>query len=208
MQFPPGDYPEFAFLGRSNVGKSTLLNCLLKEKNLARTSSKPGCTQVINFFRVDDQIHLVDLPGYGFAKVPRHYKDEWKRLIEAYLLHRETLELCFVLLDARRGWMEMDLVVSNPPYVRMSEKVQMSGNVLKHEPDLALYVADEDPLIYYKKIAELGTEALNEKGMLFFEINENLATITSEILSKSTYQDIEVKKDIYGKNRMIRAFKK
>lgn len=101
-----------------------------------------------------------------------------------------------------------DVIVSNPPYVRLSEKNQMRGNVLKHEPDLALYVGDEDPLLFYRKIAALGKGALTENGMFFFEINENLAEPTGEALSNLNYQSIEVRKDIYGKNRMIRAIKK
>jgi release factor glutamine methyltransferase len=101
-----------------------------------------------------------------------------------------------------------DVIVSNPPYVRLSEKNEMRGNVLKHEPDLALYVGDEDPLLFYRKIAALGKGALTENGMFFFEINENLAEPTGEALSNLNYQSIEVRKDIYGKNRMIRAIKK
>lgn len=101
-----------------------------------------------------------------------------------------------------------DVIVSNPPYVRLSEKNEMRGNVLKHEPDLALYVRDEDPLLFYRKIAALGKGALTENGMFFFEINENLAEPTGEALSNLNYQSIEVRKDIYGKNRMIRAIKK
>ncbi len=101
-----------------------------------------------------------------------------------------------------------DVIVSNPPYVRLSEKNEMRGNVLKHEPDLALFVYDEDPLLFYRKIAALGKSALTENGMLFFEINENLAEPVREALSNLSYQNIEVRKDIYGKNRMIRAIKK
>ena len=108
-QFPAESVPEVAFLGRSNVGKSSLLNALTGKKGLAYTSSKPGCTQVINFYRVGDQCHFVDLPGYGFARVPLEVKARWKRLIESYLLNRKTLELAVILLDARRGWMDMDL---------------------------------------------------------------------------------------------------
>ena len=101
-----------------------------------------------------------------------------------------------------------DVIVSNPPYVRLSEKNEMRGNVLRHEPDLALFVHDEDPLLFYRKIASLSREALNENGMLFFEINESLSEQTQEILSELSFRNIEVRKDIYGKNRMIRAFKK
>jgi release factor glutamine methyltransferase len=101
-----------------------------------------------------------------------------------------------------------DVMVSNPPYVRLSEKNEMRGNVLKYEPDLALFVNDEDPLLFYRRIASLGRDSLNENGMLFFEINENLSEKTQELLSDLNFRDIEVKKDIYGKNRMIRAFKK
>jgi GTP-binding protein len=108
-QFPGETLPEVAFLGRSNVGKSSLLNCLTGKKGLAFTSSKPGCTQMINFYRVDGDCHFVDLPGYGFARVPLAVKARWKALIESYLLNRKTLELAVILLDARRGWMEMDL---------------------------------------------------------------------------------------------------
>ena len=108
-QFPAETLPEIAFLGRSNVGKSSLLNCLAREKGLAFTSARPGCTQLINFYRVDEQFHFVDLPGYGFARVPKDVAFQWKGLIEQYLLNRRSLELCFLILDARRGWMEKDL---------------------------------------------------------------------------------------------------
>jgi len=108
-QFPAETLPEIAFLGRSNVGKSSLLNCLTGQKGLAFTSAKPGCTQLINFYRIGGQFHFVDLPGYGFARVPEKVASQWKRLIEHYLLHRRSLELSFLVLDARRGWMEKDL---------------------------------------------------------------------------------------------------
>jgi GTP-binding protein len=108
-QFPADTLPEVAFLGRSNVGKSSLLNCLTGQKGLAFTSAKPGCTQLINFYRVGEQFHFVDLPGYGYARVPKEVASQWKRLIEHYLLHRKSLQLCVLVLDARRGWMEKDL---------------------------------------------------------------------------------------------------
>jgi GTP-binding protein len=108
-QFPPETDPEIAFLGRSNVGKSSLLNALLGADGLARISSRPGCTQLVNFYQVDGGYRFVDLPGYGFAKVPRQKTDEWKPLIERYLLDRTALRLCVIILDARRGWMEKDV---------------------------------------------------------------------------------------------------
>ena len=81
----------FAFLGRSNVGKSSLLNRLVRKPGLAFTSSKPGCTQFINFYQIEQDLRFVDLPGYGYAKVPLDKKDEWKKLIEAYLLEPKQL---------------------------------------------------------------------------------------------------------------------
>ena len=108
-QFPAESLPEIAFLGRSNVGKSSLLNCLIGKQELAFTSATPGRTQLINFYRVGGQFHFVDLPGYGYARVPKDVAFQWKRLIEQYLLHRRSLELCFLILDSRRGWMEQDL---------------------------------------------------------------------------------------------------
>jgi GTP-binding protein len=108
-QFPAETLPEIAFLGRSNVGKSSLLNCLTGREGLAFTSAKPGCTQLINFYRVGDQFQFVDLPGYGYARVPKEITAQWKELIEQYLSRRSSLQLCFMILDARRGWMEKDL---------------------------------------------------------------------------------------------------
>ena len=82
---------------------------LVRHPELAFTSARPGCTQLINFFRIDQDVHFVDLPGYGYAQVPLEERARWKKLIESYLLGRKNLGLSFLLLDARRGWMEMDL---------------------------------------------------------------------------------------------------
>jgi GTP-binding protein len=107
-QFPVESLPEIAFLGRSNVGKSSLLNALVGQDGLAFTSATPGRTQGVNFYRVDGRYHFVDLPGYGYAKVPQEIRRSWKQLIESYLSERKTLELSILLIDARRGWMEHD----------------------------------------------------------------------------------------------------
>ena len=112
-QFPPEGEAEVAFLGRSNVGKSSLINRLLSTEGLAYVSSRPGCTQSANFFQADEETRFVDLPGYGYAKVPKLITQEWKGLIENYLLGRESLRLAVIVLDARRGWMESDLELKN-----------------------------------------------------------------------------------------------
>ena len=108
-QFPPEELPEVAFLGRSNVGKSSLLNCLLGGRDLANTSKKPGSTRLIHFYRVNGEFCFVDLPGYGYAKVSQETTAGWKQLIEDYLLCRPNLALAILLVDLRRGWMEKDL---------------------------------------------------------------------------------------------------
>jgi len=107
--FPSGSLPEIAFLGRSNVGKSSLINALTGHKKLAFTSNTPGRTQTINFYRVEEKFFLVDLPGYGYARVPKGFTDQWKKLIDSYLSNRESLVLSCLIIDTRRGWMEKDL---------------------------------------------------------------------------------------------------
>lgn len=100
--YPEELLPEVAFAGRSNVGKSSLINTLVNRKHLVRTSSSPGRTQTLNFFRINNQINFVDLPGYGFAKVPLKVKAQWKTMVENYLKYRTTLKLVIILLDIRR----------------------------------------------------------------------------------------------------------
>ncbi len=100
---------EVAFLGRSNVGKSSLLNQLVHQPGLAFTSARPGCTQLINFYKISDQLRFVDLPGYGYAQVSKDERAAWKDLIESYLTERSCLALSFLLVDIRRGLMDMDL---------------------------------------------------------------------------------------------------
>jgi len=101
-QYPEPIFLEVAFAGRSNVGKSSLINTLINRKNLVKTSSKPGCTQLINFFLINKQISLVDLPGYGYAKVSKTVRSEWGPMVERYLSVRETLRAMVLLIDIRR----------------------------------------------------------------------------------------------------------
>ncbi len=106
---PSDGRPEIAFVGRSNVGKSSLLNALLGRKGLAKTSGTPGKTRTLNFFSVNNKYYFVDLPGYGFAKVPLKVKDEWGKALIEYLQNRRTLRLVVLLVDGRREPSHLDI---------------------------------------------------------------------------------------------------
>jgi GTP-binding protein len=106
---PESDWPEIAFAGRSNVGKSSLINCLLNRKGLVRTSSTPGRTQLLNYFAINEALHFVDLPGYGFARAPRSVREKWQPMVHGYLQGRESLRAVIWLLDVRRDPSPEDL---------------------------------------------------------------------------------------------------
>lgn len=101
--------PEYAFIGRSNVGKSSFINALLERRQIAKVSATPGKTQLINLFKVEDQWLIADLPGYGYAKVSKKARASWQKMINQYLLHRKSLMLTFVLIDLRLPPQEIDL---------------------------------------------------------------------------------------------------
>ena len=129
---PAPNKPEFAFIGRSNVGKSSLLNMLTNRKNLAKTSNTPGKTQTINHFIINDSWYLVDLPGYGFARVSKEKREGFGKIIENYVLKRENLHCLFVLVDARLEPQKVDL-----------DFIQWSG---ENEIPLALIFTKADKL--------------------------------------------------------------
>ena len=110
-KLPDNQLPEVAFAGKSNVGKSSLINALMNRKSLARTSSQPGKTQTINFYNVNNQLYLVDLPGYGYAKVSLEIKAKWGKMIENYLKKSKQLKLVFLLIDIRHEPSENDRVM-------------------------------------------------------------------------------------------------
>ncbi len=108
-QYPRASLPEFAFVGRSNVGKSSLINSLLNRKKLVKISGTPGKTQMINFFDVNHELVFADLPGYGFAKVPKSVRKKWQGLVEPYLLKRDNLRAVVLIIDIRRKPTDLDL---------------------------------------------------------------------------------------------------
>ena len=110
---PPPSLPEYAFIGRSNVGKSSLINMLANNKSIAKTSSRPGKTQTINHFLVNNAWYLVDLPGYGYAKISKTMREKWAKMINDYLVLRENLQVVFVLIDARLEPQKIDLEFIN-----------------------------------------------------------------------------------------------
>ena len=133
--FPPAGIPEIVFAGRSNVGKSSLINRLVEKRNLARTSSTPGKTQSINFYRVKRSLHFVDLPGYGYAKVPKSVGRHWKQLVEAYFRSRPGIALVLHLVDARIRQTSQDQELAEwlchlgfPTMVVATKADKLSGN--------------------------------------------------------------------------------
>lgn len=146
---PSPDIPEYAFIGRSNVGKSSLINMLTGRKNLAKISGTPGKTRLINHFKINDSWYLVDLPGYGFAKISKTIRNEWEKMLQDYLLHRINLKNTFILIDSRLKPQNNDLGFiswfgeNNLPFVILftksdkPSKAIMNSNLETHKNILA-----------------------------------------------------------------------
>ena len=179
LQYPPPSLPEIAFAGKSNVGKSALINTLTQRKGLAKTSNSPGCAQLINFFIVNNQLSLVDLPGYGFAKVPVAVKKKWGPMVEAYFKERSALRLVLFVLDIRRDPGENDLVMFRwlefyrIPYLLVLtkiDKLSKQQTMLHRQTILDFFLHPSIPAVLFSARTGAGREEL------WMEIEKNIFT--------------------------------
>lgn len=168
-QYPAAELPEIAFVGRSNVGKSSLINVLVNRRNLVRTSSTPGRTQLINFFSVNDSFMLVDLPGYGFAKVPLAVKKQWGPMIDGYLSRRPTLRGVVLILDIRRVPTAEDLQMLQAlrsydikPILVVTKCDKVSKNERKRQAQIIARTlkVPEGELLYFSLLTREGIDAI------------------------------------------------
>ncbi len=170
---PDTGLSEIAFAGRSNVGKSTLINALIQRKSLARTSSTPGKTQTMNFYNVNNEVCLVDLPGYGYAHVKTDFRKSWGPMIEKYLNGAENLKAVFLLLDIRRTPNEDDSVMYEwivgagfKPIVILTKtdkikRSQIKGNILAVKNGLR--ITDDTDIFLFSALAKTGREEIMDK---------------------------------------------
>ncbi|HEX6624477.1 MAG TPA: ribosome biogenesis GTP-binding protein YihA/YsxC [Pyrinomonadaceae bacterium] len=170
-QWPRGGLPEVAFLGRSNVGKSSLINSLLGVRGLARTSNTPGRTQALNFFLINRRFHFVDLPGYGYARVPRDVRESWGQLVTGYLAKREPLVLSIQIVDSRHEPTSLDLqlrewlLAEGKPFLTVATKSdKLSQNELSRNLARARQVlraagdGSGDEMVAYSAVTRRGRE--------------------------------------------------
>ena len=168
-EYPPGNLPEVAIAGKSNVGKSSLINTLVNRKNLAKTSSQPGRTQTINFFRVNEKLSLVDLPGYGFAKAPLEVRKAWKPMVETYLQTREEIRLVILILDSRRGLSPDDSTVLDwleyheiPALIVLTkaDKLSQFERARQRKGLAAVPLLEDMPMVFFSAMTGEGREEL------------------------------------------------
>jgi GTP-binding protein len=165
--YPRDGRPEVAFIGRSNVGKSSLINSLLGVRGLARTSSTPGRTQLINFFLVNDAFYFVDLPGYGYARAPHQVKKNWGPMVEKYLATRRELVLSIVITDLRHEPTQLDLLMKKwleargKPFIVVATKAdKLSSNQLRANLSRASAVLDTKAIVPYSAVTRSGADRL------------------------------------------------
>ena len=181
-QYPDTSKPEFLLVGRSNVGKSSFINTLLKRKNLAHTSSRPGKTQTLNFYSVNDSFYLIDVPGYGYAQVDKKTQEKFGMMIEEYLKTREQLKRVFMLVDFRHKPSEDDQLMYNflkyykVPVTIIATKVDKVGSSKKDKnlqiikDTLDLVVGDD--LILFSSVTKLGVDQVLQKIEQLTEIEK------------------------------------
>lgn len=165
--FPKDQRPEVAFCGRSNVGKSSLLNTLTKTRGLARTSSTPGRTQTINFFLVDDRMYFVDLPGYGYAKASKADRQHWGAMVEGYFLRRPQLKLAVMLVDSRIPPMDSDAAMKDwldhhriPNAVVLTKTDKLSRNQLYQALQTSAQLLNTKEIIPFSAVTGFGKDQL------------------------------------------------
>ncbi len=169
---PTGDLPEYAFIGRSNVGKSSLINMLTEQKKLAKTSGRPGKTQLINHFLINEEWYIVDLPGYGYAKVSKSSREKFEKFISEYLTQREQLLNVFVLLDSRLDPQQIDLEFMNwcgekqIPFAMVFTKIDklsssaLQKNMAKYKKEMQKYWEELPPVFTTSSESGFGREKI------------------------------------------------
>jgi GTP-binding protein len=166
-QYPPAVLPEIAFAGRSNVGKSSLINTLVNRKRLVKTSSTPGRTQLINFFNINQKFSFVDIPGYGYAKVPASVKKKWGPMIETYITTRNTLKGVVLIMDLRRtpGPEEMNMLdwlnhydIPSVPVLTKSDKLSKTRQKKQLKEISNTLSADKDNFILFSAKSRQGKD--------------------------------------------------
>ena len=176
-QFPPDSGCEVAFSGRSNSGKSSAINAITARRGLARTSKTPGRTQLINFFEIDGTRRLVDLPGYGYAKVSDSVRNQWRILLEAYFQERRSLSGLFITVDIRRGLKDLDEVMLTwaqdagvPAGVLLTkaDKLSRSGGMSRRQ-EISGTLPDDVPLILFSSPRRLGVEEAREQLLTWLD---------------------------------------
>jgi GTP-binding protein len=168
--FPRDQRPEIAFCGRSNIGKSSLLNTLTNSRGLARTSSTPGRTQTINFFLINERLYFVDLPGYGFAKVAKDVRKHWGPMIESYLSDRSQLRLTLMLVDSRMPPTDSDVLMKKwldhyriPNAVILTKTDKISRNQLQNALRTGAETLKTKEIIPFSAVTSLGKEHILSK---------------------------------------------